>query len=75
MIRNDSSVLLNLTIREYFAGLAMQNLQNVLIRKSGQALVIKLAEVHNSDSLTEIIAIEAVRQADELIKQLNKEVK
>lgn len=58
--------------REHIAALAMQSLQNVLIPNSGQSLVNKLAEHHKSDCLHEIIAKEAVLQANALIKELNK---
>jgi hypothetical protein len=64
-----------LTKREYFAGLAMQNLQNVLLRKSGNALALEMQEAYRCNGPMELIAILACKQADYLIEKLNEEKK
>lgn len=66
-----SQVFQGLTKREYFAALAMQNLQNVLLRKSGSELLEQHRNRHPELSITETIALLAVKQADSLIKVLN----
>lgn len=64
----------SLSIREYFAGLAMQNIQNVLLRKSGEDLLNEAAQkVCISGNKEKVIARLAVLQADALIKELNGE--
>lgn len=63
----------NLTKREYFAGLAMQNLQNVLLRKSGIEMLETLKKEFKVDCGPELIALLAVVQADHLINALNCE--
>lgn len=59
-----------LTKREYFAAMAMQNLQNVLLRKSGEKALEDLKNKLNLPSGPDVIAQCAVRQADALIKAL-----
>lgn len=63
-----------ITKREWFAGLAMQNLQNVLLRKSGEDQLRALLAAHKdrAGSPEELIAMLAVVQADCLIEQLGK---
>lgn len=60
-----------LTKREYFAGLAMQNLQNVLLRKSGEVALERLKVVLGKDGPA-TIATCAVQQADALIAALRE---
>lgn len=60
-----------LTKREYFAGLAMQNLQNVLMRASGAKALETLKKVSGKEFPEEVIAMLAVVQADCLIDELN----
>lgn len=68
---NDAPVFEGISKREYFAALAMQNLQNVLMRKSNRDLLenYKLQAGTTSPMLT--IARCAVAQADALIDALN----
>lgn len=61
-----------LTVREYFAGLAMQNLQNVLLRKSGENLMADFKRALPGMSSYEVISWCAVQQADALIEALNR---
>lgn len=63
---------MNLTKREHFAGLAMQGLQNVLLRKSNQE---RLAEAKRLTGILDgppLIAFLACQQADALIAELAK---
>ena len=62
-----------LSKREHFAGLAMQNIQNVLLRKSGHEIVSGLKEELKIDKTTELIARLAVIQADALLEALKSE--
>lgn len=64
---------MGLTKREYFAGLAMQNLQNVLLRESGEQLLGGLLAKHGVSRVATAIALEAVAQADALIEVLTRE--
>lgn len=63
-----------LTKRELFAALAMMNIQNVALRKSGRDYMADLIEKHNTLGLPrgvkKAVALEAVEQADELIAAL-----
>lgn len=61
-----------LTVREYFAGLAMQNLQNVLLRKSGEVQLKAQMDLHGVFRAERVIAQLAVEQADALIEALNR---
>lgn len=61
-----------LTKREYFAAMAMLNIQNVMLRKSGLNQLIGLKSRHQTKSVHEAIALEAVEQANFLIEALNK---
>lgn len=63
-----------LSKREYFAGLAMQNLQNVLLRKSGQEKLNKCLRANDTMDVYEVIAMEAVAFADALLKELEEDV-
>lgn len=59
--------------REYFAGLAMQNLQNVLWRKSGHVLFETMKELLDERSAPRVIARLAIEQADILIEELGRD--
>ena len=59
-----------LTKREYFAGLAMQNLQNVLLRRSSDNR--PALDKVSSLEMTQAIAAYAVGQADALLAELEK---
>jgi len=61
-----------LSKREWLAGLAMQNLQNVFLRKSGEQLLKNLCLAHGCDTRS-VIAKEAVLFADALLLELSKE--
>lgn len=61
-----------LTKREYFAGLAMQNLQNVLLRKSGQEMLQAFMAQLGCNLGSAVIAKLAVIQADALIAELDR---
>lgn len=61
-----------LTKREYFAGLAMQNLQNVLLRKSNLNIMEQLKQDLGLDDGPKVIAACAVKQADALLEELAK---
>ena len=66
-------ILGGLTKLEYFSGLAMQNIQNVLLRKSGQPQLLEAMKKYNIETAHEVIAREAVEFAKALIKELEKE--
>jgi hypothetical protein len=66
-----------LTKREYFAALAMQNLQNVLWRKSGTDLLTTLKKLYENVhpgytpyTIEMVIAWAAAEQADALLNEL-----
>lgn len=59
-----------LTKRELFAAMAMMNLQNVLLRKSGEQLLKEMSDYYQSECSDHVIACAAVEQADALIKAL-----
>jgi hypothetical protein len=59
-----------ITLKEYLSGLAMQNLQNVLLRKSADGKMPH--DKISSKEVTECIAAYAVAQADALIRELEK---
>lgn len=61
-----------LTKREYFAGLAMMNLQNVLHRKSGESALESYRALLGKQDTETVIAKLAVDQADALIVELEK---
>lgn len=69
----DKLATYGLTKREYFAALAMQNLQNVLLRESGRKIIDMRRNSRGDLGLHafDLIALEAVDQADALIKALN----
>jgi len=58
----------NLTKREYFAGLAMQGMI-----ERGMVVKDKLSGVYENRHPYDLIAVEAIRHADALIAELNKE--
>ena len=60
-----------LTKREYFAGLAMQNLQNVLLRKSGAPSLAQYGSILETVDEWQTISRLAVMHADALIMELN----
>lgn len=60
-----------LSKREFFAGLAMMNLQNVFLRKSGRDLMVELMKYHQTESAREALALEAVAHADALLEALS----
>lgn len=74
LIQDLDSVLARdrLTKRERFAGLAMQNLQNVLLRKSGEKLMEMYMTEYSDASKVEVIAELAVIQADALLAVLER---
>lgn len=70
---NVEKYMRGLTKREYFAGLAMMNLQNVLMRKSNAALMEVYRDAFEEKDDPAIIAELAVEQADALIAALEAE--
>lgn len=69
LLRNNFT---GLSKREWMAGLAMQNLQNVLLRKSGHDLLARMCETQGTKESEMAIAFAAVKQAAALLAALEE---
>lgn len=62
-----------LSKREWLAGLAMQNVQNVFLRRSNKETLQGAMQYHGTNSVHKTIAKEALMFADALLAELAKE--